>query len=92
MVRQVTLELPEELVGLWDSVEDLAGEAKRALVLDALRQRRFSAGKAAELLGVSLWELHELMAKHQVPAVAMDETELRRELETARQALGGRDR
>lgn len=38
-------------------------KAKVAFVLELLRQGDISAGKAAELLNVSRWELSELMAE-----------------------------
>ena len=38
-------------------------KAKAAFVLELLRQGDISAGKAAELLNISRWELSELMAK-----------------------------
>lgn len=38
-------------------------KAKAAFVLELLRQGDISAGKAAELLNISRWELSELMAE-----------------------------
>lgn len=38
-------------------------KAKVAFVLELLRQGDISAGKAAELLNISRWELSELMAE-----------------------------
>lgn len=38
-------------------------KAKTAFVLELLRQGDISAGKAAELLNISRWELSELMAE-----------------------------
>jgi predicted HTH domain antitoxin len=89
LLKQITLELPDELISLCGSVGAVAERAKQVLVLDVLRRRQISAGKAAELLGISLWDLHELMAEHQIPMVEMSEEELREELKTAERVLGG---
>jgi len=88
-LRQVVVDVPDEMVTLWGSTEAVARGATQALVLDALARHQVSAGKAAELLGVSLWDLHELMAAHNVPTADLSEEELEREFETAGAVLGG---
>jgi len=89
MPRQVTFEVPDEIANVWDSTEVLARRAPELMVLDALRERWISTGKAAELLGISLWECHELAAQHDVPTVAMSEDELRQEFEAAEHLFDG---
>lgn len=59
------------------------------MVLDALRRRQISAGKAADLLGISLWDLHDLAAENQISMVEMTEEELKQELDVAGQVLSG---
>jgi predicted HTH domain antitoxin len=39
-----------------------------AAVMDLVRRGIISSGKAAELLGVSRWDMPDLMNKHKVPA------------------------
>ncbi len=73
---RLELELPDELVAYFDSLEAASQGAKEALVMDLLRQGKFSQGKAAELLGVNRWDLPELLAKHGVPAIMVDPEEL----------------
>lgn len=85
MPRQVTFEVPDDIVGLCGSTEALARRARELMVLDALRERGISTGKAAELLGTSVWELHELAAQHQIPTVEMTGDELTHELQAAEQ-------
>jgi len=87
MPRQVTFEVSDDIVGLCGSTEALARRARELVVLDALRERRISTGKAAELLGTSVWELHELAARHQIPTVEMSADELGSELQRAEQIL-----
>jgi predicted HTH domain antitoxin len=73
---RLELELPDELVAYFDSLEAVSQEAKEALVMDLLRQGKFSQGKAAQLLGVSRWDLPKILAKHNVPAIMVDPEEL----------------
>jgi predicted HTH domain antitoxin len=74
------LELPEELVASFESLEVAGQEAKEAFVMELLRQGKLSQGKAAELLNVDHWQLMDLMAAHDVPATDMSEDELDAEL------------
>jgi hypothetical protein len=64
----VTLELPEELVAMLGSPEAVAGRVREALVLDLLREARISQGRAARLLGVTRWDILELMARYAIPS------------------------
>src|SRR5437899_11298871 len=82
--RTLTLEVPEELVQLLGSPEAVAAKAKEALVLDLLRQAEISQGKAARLLGITRWDILDLMALHQIPSGPETVEELRREIEFAR--------
>ena len=83
MPRLVTFEVPDEIVDLCGSTEALARRARELMVLDALRERQISTGKAAALLGTSVWEVHELADRRQVPMVEMTGDELADELHAA---------
>jgi DNA-binding NtrC family response regulator len=75
------LELPDEvLTHVRD--EEIALQAKEALVMALLRDHRISQGKAAEVLGIHRHDLFDLMGKYHVPAIDMTEEELRTELQT----------
>lgn len=80
------LELPEELLNLFDSQETANREAREAFVLDLLRQEKISQGKAAELLGVTRWDLPELLSKHHIPAISLEPEELAQDLRALQQA------
>ena len=74
------LELPDEAVGnLRD--EDIAAKAKEAFFMELLREHRLSQGKAAELLGITRYEIFDLMSKYQVPVIDLTPEELRAELD-----------
>lgn len=62
----VTLELPDELIVLLGSPEAAAAQAREALILRLLQDARISQGRAARLLGLTRWDLLDLMARHRI--------------------------
>ena len=74
------VELPDEISSRLRD-EDLAAIAKEALVMEFLREHRISQGRAAEMLGISRYELLDLMTKYQVPVINLTAEELEAELE-----------
>ena len=81
MPRKVNLELelPEEVADALRK-EDLASNAKEALVMELLREHRISQGKAAELLGIRRTDLFPLMSRYEVSVADLTPEELRSEL------------
>jgi len=82
----LTVELPEELVALLGSPEAAAVRVRTALVFELLREGAISQGQAARVLGVTRWDLLELMARHGVQSGPDTAEEMRREIENARRA------
>ncbi len=80
----VTVELPDDLVELLGSAESLAVQARRALVLDLLRQGQVSQGKAARLLGITRYDILDLMAEYEIPSGPLTAEELERDVANAR--------
>lgn len=78
--RKVEFEvnLPDELLENPDQLND---QAKEAYVMELLRRHKISQGKAAELLGVSRWDLPEIMARHEVCYFDLSPQEFSDELE-----------
>ena len=85
--RTLSFEVPDELVALLGTPEAAAARARDVLVLDLLREARISQGKAARLLGVTRWDVLQLMAKHHIPSGPETPEELRQELEAAERFL-----
>jgi predicted HTH domain antitoxin len=81
MPRQLhlTLELPDEVVKHVPAKE-LAEKAKESLVMELLREHQVSQGKAAEVLGISRYDLFELMSKYCIPVIDLTPEELEAEL------------
>ena len=66
-INTVQVELPEELFALANVSGTPSRSASQIIALELFRERRVSAGKAAELAGVSLDEFLEFAARREVP-------------------------
>ena len=66
--RTIMIELPDDLVAALDSLDGIADRAWKALLLDLLRGAQISQGKAARLLGVTRYDILDLMASHYIPS------------------------
>jgi len=82
--RALTVELPEELLALLGSDEEATIKTREALVMELLRETAISQGQAAELLGITRWDLIDLMAHYRVPSGPESVEELQQDLESAR--------
>lgn len=69
------VDLPEELKD-----EDILRKGKEVIVLELLRKREISQGKAAELLEIDRETLFDLMSKYDIPVISMTDIELKEEL------------
>ncbi|MBI1743720.1 UPF0175 family protein [Candidatus Acetothermia bacterium] len=87
---QFEIELPDELMSLFDSLEAANREAKEALVMELLRQGKISQRKAAELLSLNRWDLPDLMTKYGLSTLMIEPDELAQDAHALQQALGKR--
>ena len=88
-MHAIEIPIPEEIVNLLGSKDAVRKEAHQAFVFDLVRRGKISKGKAAELLGISLWELPELIAQYQIPWFSYSPEELEKDVETLRQFKRG---
>jgi predicted HTH domain antitoxin len=88
-VKIIEIAVPEEIIALLGSEDAVRKEAKEALVLDLVRRGKVSKGKAAELLGMSLWDLPELVAPYQIPWFSYHPEVLEKDLDTRRKLQRG---
>lgn len=86
--RQLTVELPEEIVALVGTTDAAASRARTALVLDLLREGAISQGQAAQVLGLTRWDILDLMGRYAIPSGPETAEDVRREVETMRRYLG----
>ena len=87
-MKSIEILVPEEIVSLLGSEDAVRKEAREAFILDLVRRGKVSKGKAAELLGISLWDLPDLIAQYQIPWFNHSQEELERDLETLREFKG----
>jgi len=67
MSRSISIEVPDELLELLGSEEEIGKEAKRSLVLGLVRRGKISRAKAAELLRIDLWDLPATLSEYRIP-------------------------
>ncbi len=79
--RTLIVELPEAVVALLGTPEEAAAKARTALILQMLREAQISQGKAAELLGISRWDILDIMAAQHIESGPETAEEMRKELE-----------
>jgi len=85
-MKDFTVELPGELLELLGSEQEAKRDAKIAVVLDLVRRSRLSRAKAAELLGLTLWDLPPLLAQYRIPWFDYSPDDVERDLEVMRAA------
>lgn len=83
-MRTVQIEVPEEIVRLIGSEQKVQAEAKEALLLNLVRKGQISRSKAAELLGISLWDLPQVLARYEIPWFHYSKEDVGADLETLR--------
>lgn len=86
--KTITLELPEDLIASLASADGIAERAWKALVLDLLRDAEITQGQAAKLLGVTRYDILDLMAANYIPSGPLTAEEMQQDIDNAR--LGSR--
>ena len=85
MSKTISMEVPDELLKLLGSEEEVVKEAKQALVLDLVRRGRISRSKAAELLGINLWDMPKFLSTYEIPWFDYSEEQMRKDIVTLRE-------
>lgn len=86
-MQTLTIEVPEELLELLGSPEEASLKARESLVADLLREGRISQGQAAQMLGVTRWDILDMMARLCIPSGPETAEEMRRDIENARRSF-----
>ena len=81
-MKIIEIAVPEEIIDLLGSEDAARKGAHEAFVFDLVRRGTISKGKAAELLGISLWELPKLIAQYQIPWFSYRPEDLEKDLAT----------
>ncbi|HBG93478.1 MAG: hypothetical protein A2X54_05735 [Nitrospirae bacterium GWF2_44_13] len=84
---KLTIDISDELIKLFPSKKEAKEEAKQAMVFDLVRRGKISKARAAELLGISLWNLPELLAQYDIPWFNYSPDDLKHDVETLEELL-----
>ena len=79
-MKIIEISVPEEIITLLGSEEEAKKEVKEAFILDLVRRGKISKGKAAELMGLNLWDLPPFLAQYQIPWFSYSQEDLDRDL------------
>jgi predicted HTH domain antitoxin len=89
---RIEIELPRDLLAALNIAEsELGRRAQEWVVLELLQEGEISAGKAAEILGMTKARLVDLLAQRGLPYLDASAPELQRELAAAEAAAKPRD-
>jgi predicted HTH domain antitoxin len=83
-------DVPGDVVQLLGSPTEAEARAKEALIMSLLREGSIGQSRAAELLGVSRWDVLDLMARHDVASDPATADEVDAELDAGLRALSAR--
>ena len=83
MSKNIYMEIPDELLTLLGS-EEAAKEAKQSLVLDLVRKGKISRAKAADLLGIDLWEMPAFLSEYKTPWFDYTKKQMEQDMATLR--------
>ena len=81
------IELPDDLIAALDSPDGIEDRSWIALVLDLLRDAKISQGQAARVLGVTRYDILDLMSAHCIPSGPFTPAEVDQEIESAMRYL-----
>jgi len=84
MSKSIYMEIPDELLKLLGSEEEAAKEAKQSLVLDLVRRGKISRAKAADLLGIDLWEMPAFLSEYKIPWFNYSKKQMEQDMATLR--------
>lgn len=88
---EIRIALPAEVAALLgETDEQRARRAREAVILHLLREGAVSQGRAAALLGVTRYDILDLMATYDIPSGPQTIEEYRQEVEQAARLLSNR--
>jgi len=82
----MVVEVPAEVARIVKA-KDLSRAVRELVALELYREGLVSLGKAAEIAGLSLWEMMELMARRGVP-IRYGPDDLEADIRTLEEVLG----
>ena len=85
-LKTINVELPDEIVELFDN-DKLDKRLKELAVLELVKERKLTSGKAAEILEISRREFMEIMSFYDIPVTKFFEEKLERQINNGAKTL-----
>jgi hypothetical protein len=84
MTPTIEVELPDEVLKLLGTPAAAAERARKLLILDLFRHAEISEATAARLLGISRWDMLDVITQYQIPVGPQTSEEVDEEVDAAR--------
>ncbi len=86
-METISIDFPKDLINIFKVREkDLSGHVRKSLAVELYRDGLISIGKAAEIAGVSIWEILETVALKKIPIQYYPE-DLKEDIKTLKKVL-----
>ncbi|NJE25877.1 UPF0175 family protein [Thermococcus sp. MV5] len=86
-MSEVSVSIPQDLIRILKiSERDLPRMVRLYLVIELYREGKISLGKAAEIAGITRWEMMEVLSSKGVP-LQYDEDDLKEDIDTLERVL-----
>lgn len=86
-MQTVSVDLPRDLINIFKIREkDFPNVVRETLSAELYREGLVSIGKAAEIAGVSIWEMQEILAKRKIPIHYYPE-DLKNDIQTLKKVI-----
>lgn len=87
LMQTVSVDFPRYLINIFKVREkDFSMKVLETLSIELYREGVISIGKAAEIAGVSIWEMQDILAKQKIPLHYYPE-DLESDIETLRKVM-----
>ncbi len=87
-LETISIDFPKDLINIFKVREkDLPIYVRKSLAVELYRDGLISIGKAAEIAGISIWEMLEVIAIKKIPIQYYPE-DLKEDIETLKKVLG----
>ncbi|WP_240910890.1 UPF0175 family protein [Thermococcus sp. MV5] len=87
IMSEVSVSIPQDLIRILKiSERDLPRMVRLYLVIELYREGKISLGKAAEIAGITRWEMMEVLSSKGVP-LQYDEDDLKEDIDTLERVL-----
>lgn len=85
-METISIDFPKDLINIFKVREKDPGHVRKSLAVELYRDGLISIGKAAEIAGISTWEVLEIIAIKKIPIQYYPE-DLKEDIKTLKKVL-----